>query len=89
MVTPPLLDYIRKTLAQGLSQEDIERSLYAIGWQPEDIQAGMAAVKEEIKISGNQFFYRQIAASRNKTAIRISVFLLFIIVISVFITFGK
>lgn len=40
MINQQLLDYIKQQLQQGVSREEIKRSLMANGWQAQDIEEG-------------------------------------------------
>lgn len=44
MVNPQLIDYIRRQVAAGVSQDDISKALAAIGWETAAIQEGFASV---------------------------------------------
>lgn len=44
MVNPQLIDYIRRQVAAGVSQDDISKALVAIGWETAAIQEGFASV---------------------------------------------
>ncbi len=48
MAPKELLDYIKQTLSQGFTENQIKEKLLAIGWQAEDINAGFTEINNSL-----------------------------------------
>ncbi len=50
MINQQLLDYIKQQQQQGITKASIYADLVAIGWQPQDIQAGFVALEQPVAV---------------------------------------